>query len=317
MEWLWWTLGALGALAVLVLLVAFYCYMRVFYSPGRKPLGDGEYEIPDGEEYIPYREAMIGWVKAARELPHEDVEITSRDGLTLRGKYYEYEAGAPVEILFHGYQGNGERDMSAGIERCFALGRSALIVDHRASGRSDGHTITFGIKERLDCVDWARFAAEKFGSERRLVITGISMGGATVTMAAADPDLPPSVVCALADCPYSSAREIIMKVIGDMHLPPRLVYPFVRLGALLFGRFDPDEYSPREGARAARIPIIYIHGGADGFVPHEMSLTLHSLTATKSAICIIDGAAHGLAFPTDKEKYLAALADFQTEFLTV
>lgn len=315
MDWLWWTLGALGGVLLIIFGLSFYCYMRVFYSPRRKPLGDGEYEIPPGVEYAPYRDAIINWIDRAREMPHEDLTITSRDGLTLRARYYEFAPDAPVELLFHGYRGNGERDMSAGIERCFALGRSAFIIDHRASGTSDGHTVTFGIKERKDCIDWTKFAAEKFGKDRKLIITGISMGAATVAMMSADPELPDTVACALCDCPYSSAREIIMKVVGEMHLPPRLIYPFIRLGARLFGGFNLDEYSPIEAVKNAKIPIIYIHGTTDSFVPHEMSVALHAATCTDTAICLIDGAPHGLAFPTDKEKYLAALADFQTKYL--
>ncbi|MBQ1260682.1 MAG: hypothetical protein IIX96_01560, partial [Clostridia bacterium] len=85
--------------------------------------------MPPGEIYAPFKEAMVGWMKAYRQLPHEDFEITSYDGLRLVGKYYEYEKGAPVELLFHGYRGNAERDVSAGIERCFSMKRNVLLVD--------------------------------------------------------------------------------------------------------------------------------------------------------------------------------------------
>ena len=315
MNLLFIALGVLGGVALLVLLAALYCYLRVFYSPKRKPLGDGEFEIPFGNEYQAISDRIKAWVTDARTLPHEDVEIKSRDGLTLRGRYYEKEKGAPIEILMHGYRGNGERDMSGGIARAFALGRNALVIDHRASGRSDGHTITFGILERHDCVDWANFVAEKFDTGTPIIITGISMGGATVAMMSADPELPDSVKCALCDCPYSSAREIIMKVIADMHLPPRLVYPFVRLGAIIYGKFDPDETSPIEAVKNARIPITYIHGAADTFVPCEMSERLHAATKTESTLLLVEGADHGLAFPTDQEGYLKFLDESQRKYL--
>ena len=316
MDVLFIALGVLGGVILLALLVALYCYFRVFYSPKRKPLGDGEFEIPFGNEYQAISDQIKAWVLDARNLPHEDVQIKSRDGLTLRGKYYEKEKGAPIEILMHGYRGNGERDMSGGIARAFALGRNALVIDHRASGKSDGHTITFGILERHDCVDWARFVAEKFDTGTPIIITGISMGGATVAMMSADPRLPDSVKCALCDCPYSSAREIIMKVIADMHLPPRLVYPFVRLGAIIYGRFDPDETSPIEEVKNARIPITYIHGAADSFVPCEMSERLYAATKTESTLLLVEGADHGLAFPTDQAGYLKFLDESQHKYLS-
>ncbi|MBQ2793221.1 MAG: alpha/beta hydrolase [Clostridia bacterium] len=315
MEILWWALGILGAAAVLALLISLYCYFRVFYSPKRKPLGNEEFEIPFGGEYEAIKEQIKTWVRAARTMPHEELEMKSRDGLTLRARYYENKKGAPVEILIHGYRGNGERDMSGGIARAFALGRNALVIDHRASGRSDGHTITFGIKERLDCVDWARFAAEKFDTGTPIILCGISMGGATVAMASADPSLPDSVKCALCDCPYSSAREIIMKVIRDMKLPPRLVYPFVKLGALIFGGFNPDSYSPIEAVKDARIPITYIHGAADTFVPAYMSEMLHAATKSESRILLVEGADHGLAYPTDMDGYLKFLDESQRDYL--
>lgn len=315
MEFLWWTLGTLCGIAALVLLISLYCYFRVFYSPKRKPLGEDEFEIPFGNEYEAISEQIKAWTRAARTLPHEELEIKSRDGLTLRGKYYENKKGAPVEILLHGYRGNGERDMSGGIARAFALERNALVIDHRAAGRSEGHTITFGIKERYDCVDWARFAAEKFDTGTPIIITGISMGGATVAMAAADPELPASVKCALCDCPYSSAREIIMKVIADMHLPPRLVYPFVKLGAIIYGRFNPDEYSPLEAVENARIPITYIHGAADSFVPADMSVRLHAATKGESHLLLVEGADHGLAYPTDMDGYVKFLSESQKKHL--
>ena len=117
-------LGILIALGAVVLLVAYLCYRKVFYSPPRTPLKDDEYEIPPGEIYEEYREQMVAWMKETRTMPCERVSITSFDGLTLRGRYYEYEKGAPLEILFHGYQGNSERDLCGGVQRCFKLGRT-------------------------------------------------------------------------------------------------------------------------------------------------------------------------------------------------
>ena len=204
-----------AALAVLFFTTLLVCFLKVFYSPKRKPLGENEYAIPEGEIYEAFRNDIIGWTNEARTLPHENVEITSHDGLTLRGKYYEYKKGAPIEILFHGYRGTGERDMCAGISRCFAVGRSALVVDQRASGFSDGSVISFGINERLDCLRWVDFAVKKFGEDCLIILTGISMGAATVMMASSEP-LPKNVVCILADCGFSSPEAVIRKVMKDI-----------------------------------------------------------------------------------------------------
>ena len=203
-----WILSILSGILVLVLLTAAICFFKVFYSPKRRVLGEDEYEIPEGEIYEVFRDDIIAWTKEVRTLPHEDVSITSYDGLTLKGKYYEYKKGAITELLFHGYQGNAERDLSGGIERCFSLGRNALIIDHRASGTSDGSVITFGVREKRDVLSWIDFAIKHFGEDVKLVLTGVSMGAATVLMVSGE-KLPKNVVCILADCPYSKRLSAI------------------------------------------------------------------------------------------------------------
>ena len=312
MLWLWIGI-ALLAVILITLAIAFYCYKRIFYSKERIPLKEDEFELPEGEIYEVFRKEMIDWVKMSRSMPHEDVSVTSFDGLTLRGKYYECQKGAPIELLFHGYRGNSERDLSGGIERCFALQRNALIIDQRASGRSDGNVITFGIKERLDCLKWIEFAIEKFGKDSKIILTGISMGAATVMMAAGE-KLPKNVVCVLADCGYTSPKEIIEKVIRDMKLPAGLVMPFVKLGARVFGHFNLVETSPMEAVKRTNIPIIFIHGKSDDFIPWQMSQRLHDNCNSTKSFTTIPGAGHGLAYPVNKEAYLQALRDFEKEW---
>lgn len=304
-----WLFVTLSIILFAILITSLVCFMMVFYSPKRKPLGADEYEIPEGEIYEVFRDDMIAWTKEIRSMPHEDVEIRSTDGLTLRGKYFEQEPGAPIELLFHGYKGNAERDLCGGVERCFRLGRNVMIIDQRASGRSDGHVITFGIKESSDCYEWVKYTVSRFGDSCKIVIGGISMGAATVMMATRYP-LPKNVVCVLADCGYTSPKEIIQKVVAEMKLPPKLVYPFIRLGALLFGRFDLEETSPIECMQSCKIPVVFVHGDNDAFVPYEMSVRLHEVcTSERKTLITIPGAGHGLAFPVDRDGYVNQLAD--------
>ena len=303
-----WFFIVLIAVTAAALLTSFICFMMVFYSPKRRVLGPDEYEIPEGEIYEVFREDMIAWTKSIRAMPHEDVEILSTDGLKLRGKYFEYEKDAPIELLFHGYKGNAERDLCGGVERCFRLGRSVFIIDQRASGNSEGHVITFGIKESSDCYEWVKYVSERFGKDRKIIIGGISMGAATVMMATRYP-LPENVVCVLADCGYTSPKEIIQKVVRDMKLPVKLLYPFIRLGALLYGRFDLEETSAMENMQKCTVPVVFVHGDNDAFVPYEMSVRLHeACTSEKKILITIPGAGHGLAFPVDRDGYVNQLA---------
>ena len=295
---------------LLALATSFVCFLLVFYSGKRKDLPEGEYDIPDGEIYEEFRDSMINWQKSLRQMDCEEIEIKSRDGLSLRGKYYEYEKGAPLEIMFHGYRGNAARDLSGGVERCFTLKRNTIIVSQRAHGDSEGHVITFGYKEKFDCLDWVDYACKRFGNDQKILITGISMGASTVLLAAGE-DLPGNVVCALADCGYSSTRAIICKILRQIHLPVLLFYPLIRLGALIFGGFDPNRAEPIEAVSRTKIPIIFVHGDADDFVPAYMSQEMYDVCPTEKAIFYAKDAGHGLAFPKDQEGYYKAVGEFE------
>ena len=299
----------LAGLAAVVLLISYGCYRFAFYVPARKPVADDVIELPEGAVYEPYWEKMEYWIKEARKLPQESMEITSFDGLKLQGKFYEYAPGAPVEIMFHGYRGSAERDMSGGVHRCFKVGRSALVVEQRCSHGSEGNTITFGINEHRDCLKWVDFAIEHLGKDIKIILTGISMGAATVMMAAGE-KLPPNVVGILADCGYTSAKEIMFHVMRGMKLPPKLCYPFVKLGAKLFGHFDLDENSPIEAMKRCTLPVIFFHGEADDFVPCSMSREIFEICTSRKHLVTIPGAGHGLSYAKDPQRYLQELRDF-------
>ena len=297
------------AAAVLVLLIAFICFYMAFFVPKHGPVPPDQYPVPEGEVYEPFRDKMIHWMKSVRALPHEDFYITSFDGLKLHGRYYEYAPGAPIELMVHGYRGNAERDLCGGVQRCFRLGRSALVIDQRCSGESDGKVITFGIREHRDCRAWVDFMVSHFGEDVKIILTGISMGASSVLMAAGSP-LPPQVKGVLADCGFTTARAIIYKVIQQMKLPPKLVYPFIRLGALLFGGFDPESFSALEAVKTITVPVIFFHGEDDDFVPCEMSKENFQACTSRKALVTTPGAGHGLCYPVDPKGYLQALGDF-------
>ena len=298
-----------AAIAAAVILISYICFRMAFFVPKKIIIGPDDYSIPDGEIYEPYREQMVAWMKEVRRLPCKELTTTSHDGLTLYGKYYECDPNAPTEIMFHGYRGSAERDLCGGVQRAFSLGHNVLIVDQRAAGHSGGNVITFGYKESMDCLKWVEKATEEFGPQRKLILTGISMGASTVLMAAGNP-LPRNVVAVLADCGYTSAKEIIQTVIRQMHLPPALAYPFVRLGAILFGGFDPNKADATAALKNCKVPVIFAHGDNDDFVPCQMSRDNYEACPTKKALVIIPGAGHGLCYPADPEGYLAQLKAF-------
>lgn len=133
------------------------------------------------------------------------------------------------------------------------------------------------------------------------------MGAATVLMAAGL-GLPENVRCVVADCPYSSPKAIIQKVCTDMKIPPAIAYPFVALGARMFGAFSLSSVSTEEEVRKATVPILVIHGTDDRFVPCSMSESFTSNPHVQRET--FPGAGHGLSFLVDRPRYEKLIRDF-------
>ena len=316
MEFLYAILIIIAVLALLTLITAYICFKITFVArkADREEYKNTEFPIPHGHIYEVHRDKMVAWMKKLVSTPHEDLEITSFDGLKLRAKFYEYAPGAPIEVLLHGYRGNAKRDLNGGLARCFSLGRSALLVDHRASGDSEGNVITFGALESRDALDWIKYISERYGKERKIIVTGVSMGAATAMIVAGSDELPENVVGALADCGYTSAEAIIGKVMReDMHLPPAIFMPFVKLGARLFAHFDIKDASPIEAMKKAKVRVFFIHGDDDKFVPFSMSEENYAACTASKMLVATPGAGHGLCYVTDSEGYENALRDFFAE----
>lgn len=283
-----------------VLLTAYISYRMAFHSP-KRPDAD-TVPMPVGEQYDKVRPGIAKSVDEMLARPFESVTITSHDGKKLYARYYHTADKAPVQIFFHGYKSNAFLDCCGGSKLAAKLGQNALVVDQRSHGQSEGNTITFGILERRDCLTWIQYAIDRFGDDVKILLSGLSMGAATVLMAA-DLNLPDNVVGIMADCPYSSPRNIIQKVCGDMHLPARIMYPFVKLGARIFGGFHLEESSALSAVTKAGIPILLIHGEDDHFVPCDMSREIHKACASQIVFETIPGAGHGLSYMVAPEKY--------------
>lgn len=309
MVWLFFCCG----LFLVILLIAWFSYRTAFYSPEKRK--EDYYAIPKGEQYEKERQRMLSLFREMDEIPFEAVTISARDGTKLSARYYYVRDGTPLQIQFHGYRGTALRDFCGGNKLARESGQNTLVVDQRAHGRSGGTTITFGIRERLDCLSWAEYASQRFGSDTPIFLCGVSMGAATVLMAS-ELELPANVIGIIADCPYSSPEVIIRKVCReDVHLPPALVMPFIRLGARLFGHFDLREASALEAVQHTHIPILLLHGEDDRFVPCDMSREIFDACAGEKNCITFPGAGHGLSYIVDTERYSEAVSRFADQCL--
>lgn len=299
--------GLVLFVGIVVVVAAYAAYRKAFYvSPDR---AENLHALPPGEQFEEQAQRMHEMIDAIARVPCERVTIHSRDGLRLTARYYPGEPGAPLDIEFHGYRSMAQRDFSGGIRIGRGLGHGVLLVDQRAHGQSEGRVITFGVKERFDCLSWAEYAAKRFGPDTKIFLIGVSMGAATVLMASNLP-LPANVAGIIADCPYSAPDRIIKKVCRDMGLPPALAYPFAALGARLFGHFSPGDASALTAVRHARVPVLLLHGEDDRFVPVEMSFEIRDACLAPVTLLTFPGAGHGLSYLQDTARYEQAVKDF-------
>ena len=294
-------------LSALVLAGAYYAYHVAFHAPKKgRPTAD---DPMTGPQYEAVADHLFRMTNVIRSIPFEPITVKSHDGLTLFGRYYHVKDGAPVEILFHGYRSCAFRDCSGGHALSRKMGFNSIVVDQRAHGESGGNTITFGIRERFDCLRWAEYARDRFGAETPIILSGLSMGAATVLMASGL-SLPENVVCIMADSPFSSPISIIEKVCRDMHYPVALCRPFRHLGARLFGKFRLNECEATQAVRRAAASILLLHGEADDFVPCPMSTEIAACCASPVTVHTFPEAGHGLSYVVDPLRYERSVYDF-------
>ena len=290
----------------------YYAYRVAFRSPkaGREDL-----PVHKGKQYEPHLDTIANLLQTILDRPCELVSIQSYDGLTLWGRYYHVADGAPLDIAFHGYRSAGLTDFCGGAQISRELKHNLLLVDQRAHGKSQGNTITFGIKERWDVLNWVEYALKRFGPDTNILLFGISMGASTVLMASELP-LPENVKGIIADCPYSSPAKIIRTVGRKMRIPAPVATVFSWVGAKVYGGFDLGETDPVRAVRQAKVPILLIHGEADGFVPCDMSSDIQRSNPQMIYRCTFPGADHGISFLVNPERYRKLVGEFCDKILT-
>ena len=311
-------LGAsLALLAVCFLGILRWCYGKAFYFSNKKKKTDLRTYLAQTEDSAFYKTSMVSLAEKLDRTPFEPVTIVSRDGLTLYGRFYRFTERNCVEILFHGWRSNALRDASGGAQMARDNGYNLLLVDQRAHGKSDGNTITFGILEKYDCLDWVAYTVDRFGADVKILLGGVSMGASTVLMASALP-LPENVKAITADCGYTSPEAIIRKVCRDMGIPDRLGYPFVRMSARVFGGFSLRDGGAVEAVRTARVPIMIMHGEEDDFVPFSMCGEIFdACAAPEKELLTIPRAGHGTAYFYDTERYAGTVGAFKRRALGI
>ena len=301
-----WIIAAAALIALA--LIAGYVGFREACAWGRRidPLDPQTYEKGI---YAKNGKILHENAKALAELPAEDVYVTSFDGLRLHGRLLPLDGAKGTILLFHGYHSFADVDFGCAVPLLREMGYQLLLADERAHQDSEGKYLTFGVKERRDVLTWATAMSERFGPAHPLYLQGISMGASTVLMAS-DQAFPANVRGIVADCGFTAPAEIVRRVMGAMKVP---VFPMLYLTELwcrLLGGFSLWGYSTQKALSRCRLPVLLVHGKADGLIPWQMTQRSYEACASEKTLLYVEGAGHGESFLVDRPACERALREF-------
>lgn len=270
----------------------------------------------DWSQYAPLLEKRKAFMLAQT---HEDLYQTSFDGLKLHATYFPaLDQGAnkkKVVICFHGYTSQGMSDYIGLSGYYLRKGYAMLLPDARAHGESEGEYIGFGCLDRKDALVWINWVIQELGDDVEIALHGTSMGGATVLMASGL-ELPPQVRGIVSDCAFTSPKEVFTHVLHNMyHLPAFPAIPGADILNKRLAGYGMDECNAKREVAKAKVPILFIHGTRDTFVPYRMCHEIYDCCASPKKMLVVEGAAHAESYYKDTEKYEQALDEFFEEIM--
>lgn len=247
----------------------------------------------------------------------ETPEIRSTDDrhLLLKAYYFPAETTSDKWLLFlHGYA-SSVLWSRRWIRKMSEHGYHVLAPDMRGHGMSEGDYIGMGWDERMDAIAWAEWIVSQ-NPNAQILLSGVSMGGATVLCAAGEV-LPAQVKCLAADSGYGSVRGILgYQLHALFHLPE---FPFLyaaRSAILRHAGYDIFRASAEEQLKKASKPILMIHGEADTFVPFFMLQRIFDAAASnEKQMLAIPGAGHGTACCADPDRYWETYYTFADRYI--
>lgn len=274
-------------------------------------------EMADMAKWEEYKKVMAPnkeWL-FAQELEH--ITIRARDGLTLHGDFLpaEYQSNK-LAICGHGYTGCGLKDCVSIAVFFHRMGYNCLIVDHRAHGKSEGDYVGFGILDRFDMKAWVDCMEKRFEGNAEIVLYGVSMGATIAVMTAGLTSLSSSVKAVVSDCAFTSPYDVFAHILKrDYHLPP---FPIMNINDMMCRRkagYGFRDYSTLDAVQATGVPILFIHGRDDDFVPVWMSEKNYEMCRSPKDILIVDNAAHAASYYENKEAYEAKVKGFLEKYV--
>ncbi|HIU66532.1 MAG TPA: alpha/beta hydrolase [Candidatus Caccomorpha excrementavium] len=217
-----------------------------------------------------------------------------------------------VAVLSHGF--TSTKYASAMYAEIFLnRGFEVVIYDQRNHGQSGKAYTTMGYYEKFDLQTVLDWCENRFGGDSVIVTHGESMGAATVLNHLVIDKRPAAVI---ADCGYTDLGELLKyQLTRRMHLPVWPFFPVADILLRLRAGFRVREVRPADGVKYSRVPILFIHGAEDHFVPTRMSVQMHEMRRESTELLIVPGAAHAVSFNTDRALYESAVDAFLNRYV--
>ena len=211
-------------------------------------------------------------------------------------------------IGVHGFQSHAWNEFAPHIKFYRSVGFGMLLVDDRAHGDSEGEYVTMGVKDRRDCICWAEYLVKRFGTDTKILLHGVSMGGATVLSASGEKDLPQQVQGVISDCGFTCVKDSFSYQIASMyHIPPAFPVRVCQWYALHKAGFDFAEARPVDQVRNAGVPILFVQGKDDIMVPEYMVHRLYEACSSEKKLLIVEHANHAESIALNPEAYHQAI----------
>ena len=242
--------------------------------------------------------------------PHKQVEIEAQDGIKLIGHWFGKDDAVRVIIAMHGWRSTWSSDFGAIADFWFENHCSVLFVEQRGQGESGGRYMGFGMLERYDCKEWINWVNARMKKALPIYLAGVSMGATSVLMAT-ELDLPDNVHGIIADCGFTSARAIWKHVCENgMHLSYRVRQKMIDDLCLKRIHFLSDDCSSVDAMKKNTVPVLFVHGADDTFVPVTMTYDNYKACSSPKHLLIVPGADHGLSYFVEKDKYETIINEF-------
>lgn len=245
----------------------------------------------------------------------ETIEIVSHDGEKLVGHWHPCEGAKRIIIAMHGWRSTWARDFAVISDFWHENNCSVLYVEQRGQNNSGGEHMGFGLIERYDCLDWISWMNQnRNGEGLPIYLAGISMGATSVLMAAGL-NLPANVRGIIADCGFTSPHAIWKHVVEkNIHLPyggirSAMADAFCKQKIQIGSR----EYSTIDAMKHCRVPVLFVHGTDDHFVPIEMTYENYKACIAPKRLLVVPGAEHGMSYFLEKKGYEAEVRRFWEE----